>query len=505
MQMTTRHSRQTSGRKAVRHFTSLAFILSIFCGYAHAWAGGDILAPFPQYAGNDKRQEATAMAVDLSGNVIVAGYQNLAGDTNDNFYTAKFKADGTGLAWASKVLDYAGGSDRATAVVVDSSGDIVVSGMVTAGGKRDILTIKYSGATGAELWRAIYNDTANGDDIPVAVAVDDRDNVYVAGYTQNSAANDDYLLLKYTKTGANQDGSPVWAMLYDGTGQGTDRVTGLAVGAGCVVVTGHSKSPSATPNVTNFDIATIKYTETGDLIWLQRSSSPGDLQPDWGKAVTIDGAGDVAMTGYKTSLVGQDIQADIYTAKYRDPVSGTTPVLVWESTYSSSFDDTPTAIIAVDNSLFVLGTTMTLTGNRDMVLIKYRDPVSGQAPIIDWTRIINSSGSDIDDAVAMTADRAGNLYLTGTQAATVVNTQAVKVRQSDGFVLWQHNYENPSGTNNRPVGIGVSAGDDVYVAGSIERSGAFDLDFYVFRHDPGFINSPSDLTATGLAKQVNGS
>ncbi len=505
MQMTTKHSRQTSGRKALSCFISFAFVLSIFSSYAHAWAGGEILAPFPQYAGNDKRQEAAAMAVDLSGNVIVTGYQNLAGDTNDNFYTAKFKADGTGLAWASKVLDYAGGADRATAVAVDSSGDILVSGIVTVGGKRDILTIKYSGSTGAELWRAIYNGAANGDDIPVAIAVDDRDNVYVAGYTQNSAANDDYLVLKYTKTGANQDGSPVWAMLYDGTGLGTDRITGLAVGAGSVVVTGHSKSPCTTLNVTNFDIATIKYAETGDLIWLQRTSSPGDLQPDWGKSVFIDGAGDVAMTGFKTSLLGQDIQADIYTVKYRDPLSGTAPILVWESTYSSSFDDVPAAIIAVDSSLFVLGTTMTLTGNRDMVLIKYRDPVSGQAPVIDWTRIINSSGSDIDEAVSMTADRAGNLYLTGTQAATVVNTQAAKVRQSDGVILWQHNYENLSGTNNRPVGIGVSASDDVYVAGSIERSGAFDLDFYVFRYDPGFINAPSDLTVTGLAKQGNGS
>ena len=90
-------------------FTVVATLWALEAG-TFAWAGGDIMPPFPQYAGDLKRQEATAMAVDLSGNVIVTGYQNLAGDTNDDFYTVKFKADGSGLAWSARVLDFAGGT-----------------------------------------------------------------------------------------------------------------------------------------------------------------------------------------------------------------------------------------------------------------------------------------------------------------------------------------------------------------------------------------------------------
>jgi len=493
-------------QRARLFMAQIVLVLGICSVYGTAWGvGGQILSPFPQFAGNDKRQESLAMAVDSAGNIIVVGYQNLTGNTNDDFYTVKFKADGSGLAWTPQVLDYAGATDQATAVTIDSANDILVTGFVTTGGKRDILTVKYSGTTGDEIWRAVYNGSADGHEIPVAIKVDDRDNVYVAGYTQNSAANDDYLVIKYAKSGANLDGSPIWEVQYDGPGHGADRITGLAVGAGSVAVTGHSWNGADAVNGTDFDIATLKYSDTGALVWLKRTSSPGK-QPDWGKAIAINGTGNVIMTGYLTTQIGQDIQKDVYTANYRNPSSGTTPDIAWEATYSTAFDDEPTAVAVVGSSVFVAGNTMTLTGNRDILVVQYRDPSSGSIPVSDWSspRVINSGTGDIDEAVAMTADHAGNLYVTGTRSSTLANSQTIKLRQSDGLILWHHSYENPASKNNRPVGIGVSAGDDVYVAGSIDGTSAFDINYFAFRHDPGLINPPTSLTATGLTKQVNG-
>jgi hypothetical protein len=51
-------------------------------------------------------QEARASAVDSLGNVVVTGYQNVAG--NDNYWTVKFKADGSGVAWRA-AYDRVGG------------------------------------------------------------------------------------------------------------------------------------------------------------------------------------------------------------------------------------------------------------------------------------------------------------------------------------------------------------------------------------------------------------
>ena len=62
--------------------------------------------------------------------------------------------------------------DRAVQIAMDASGDLVVTG-ITAGGisGTDIVTIKYSGATGATLWQQRYNGPDGMDDEPAALAV----------------------------------------------------------------------------------------------------------------------------------------------------------------------------------------------------------------------------------------------------------------------------------------------------------------------------------------------
>ena len=109
-------------------------------------AGGDVVWQYGEQQSG--KQEAKAAIADGNGNIIVTGYQNLADGTDDNYYTVKFKADGSGVAWRVS-FDKAGGSDQATAVAVDANNDVIVTGFVWNGLNRDIHTIKYSGATGA--------------------------------------------------------------------------------------------------------------------------------------------------------------------------------------------------------------------------------------------------------------------------------------------------------------------------------------------------------------------
>jgi hypothetical protein len=121
---------------------------AVFSLSAHG-AGGDIV----WQAGDllPGKQEAKMSVVDSQGNVIVTGYQNLTGGTNDDYLTVKFKADGSGVAWRAFV-DGVGGSDQATAVAVDSEDNVIVTGYLWNGQNNDIHTVKYDGATGAVLW-----------------------------------------------------------------------------------------------------------------------------------------------------------------------------------------------------------------------------------------------------------------------------------------------------------------------------------------------------------------
>ncbi|MRR52296.1 MAG: hypothetical protein EG825_15535, partial [Rhodocyclaceae bacterium] len=63
------------------------------------------------------KQEAKASVVDGNGRLIITGYRNLAGLTDDDYWTVKFNADGT-VAWRN-AYNRSGGSDQSTAIAVD--------------------------------------------------------------------------------------------------------------------------------------------------------------------------------------------------------------------------------------------------------------------------------------------------------------------------------------------------------------------------------------------------
>jgi hypothetical protein len=78
-------------------------------------------------------------------------------------------------------------------------------------------------------------------------------------------------------------------------------------GANNSYVTGYS--PGA--NSSN-DIATIKYDQNGNQIWLQRYNGPGNGN-DAGNAIAVDNNGNVYVTGYETTAAGG---TEIVTIKY---------------------------------------------------------------------------------------------------------------------------------------------------------------------------------------------
>src|SRR5690349_5733305 len=93
------------------------------------------------------KQEATAAVMDSSGCMIITGYQ----DTNgDEYLTVKFDAAGN-FVWGTP-YNKGVGSDRATAITLDSEKNVIVTGYVWNVNKNDIYTAKYNGTTGVLLW-----------------------------------------------------------------------------------------------------------------------------------------------------------------------------------------------------------------------------------------------------------------------------------------------------------------------------------------------------------------
>src|SRR5438093_269068 len=107
------------------------------------------------------------------------------------------------VAWVQRYGNVAGSEDVPQKIVADAGGNVIVTGYSFGGGRfGDYATVAYSSA-GVALWTNRYNGPGNDNDEATAVAVDGSGNVFVTGYSRNGANNFDYdyATLAYSSAG----------------------------------------------------------------------------------------------------------------------------------------------------------------------------------------------------------------------------------------------------------------------------------------------------------------
>ncbi len=471
-------------RQGITSITLLVFLCMtwIFSSLAHG-AGGDIL-----WQAGDSRanmQVAAAGTVDPDGNIIITGSDQSG---SENIYTAKLKADGSGLLWsASKDLN--GGSDQGTDVVVDGNGDVIVCGYGFNGINYDIITIKYNGATGAVIWQNTFNGIANGQDLPAAITVDSLNNVYVGGYSQNVVGNDDLLIIKFDSAGPDVEGSPLWVVTLDASSGDLDRLTDLTAGSNGIAATGHTRNGAP-----NFDYLTVKYGFDGSLIWQKTlDSGSGD---DLGKKVAMDADGNVIVTG----VFWNGADNDIRTVKYLS-ADGTVD---WIHTYNGPYADEPKDItVDVGGDAYLTGVTYTATGFNDIYTARITGAGAGKGQTA-WQDIYNSANDNTDIGVSIVVDETDDVYVSGyTQKASGDDDfKTIKYNRDDGTILWQSSFDGIVGKDDKAVVVGLSSSGDLFVGGWSDSwtASANDYDFYGIKLDLGLIDLPTNLTATTVSE-----
>ena len=330
--------------------------------------------------------QATALAVDDSGNVYVTG-RSYGSAFNSDYATIKYSSFGDTL-WVRRYDGPANDNDNASALAVDNSGNVYVTGWsIASGTSLDYATIKYS-SSGDTLWVRRYYGSGNSDDEATALAVDDSGNVYVTGYSYGSGTSFDYATIKYSSSG-----DTLWVRRYYGPGNSGDYASALAVDdSGNLYVTGSSAG----------DYATIKYSSSGDTLWVRRYDGPGN-SGDYASALAVDDSGNVYVTGFST---GSGIFYDYATIKYSS--SGDT---LWVRRYNGPGNNADVAnALAVDGSgnLYVTGWSYGSGTSADYATIKYSSPGDTL-----WVRRYNGPGNDLDYANALAVDNSGNTYVTG--------------------------------------------------------------------------------------------
>ncbi|MCW3070327.1 MAG: hypothetical protein JWO44_217 [Bacteroidetes bacterium] len=397
------------------------------------------------YDGGNGTDRAVAIGIDNADNIIVTGRSSGASD--DDYATIKYSSAGV-QQWL-KYFDGGLGDDRATALAVDSSGNIFVTGKSSNGSNDNYATVKYDGL-GTSGWVAIWAGTGNGNDVANAIEVDGSGNVYVAGQTDVDATalvNNNYSAVKY-----NSSGAQVWNQLYNGTANLSDVPTRLAIdAAGNVVVAGNSQGLGSQK-----DGVAIKYNVSGVSQWTYRYIGKGD-NSDKGNAITVDAGGNSYVAG---STYGAGSGKDYCTIKLN--AAGDT---LWVRSYNGIGNGNDEASsIAVDAAGNVFVTGYSKGAQKDYLTIKYNP--SGDTV---WTKRFNGAGNGDDQAIDLKLDGAGNVFVTGftdSDNTISVNENYTTIKYSaSGTQLWQANYNGAGNLTDIPAGLTIDGSGNVFVTG----------------------------------------
>ncbi|MDE2125490.1 MAG: hypothetical protein KGJ62_02775 [Armatimonadetes bacterium] len=247
----------------------------------------------------------TAIAAGSDSSVVVTGY-SVGTSTAEDFATIKYSANGTVL-WKQRYDGSGHSTDEATCVALDGSGDAVVAGFSYGGTTTgyDYEIIKYSSA-GSRLWAKRWNSASNSTDKAAAIAIDSSGNIDVTGSTYTSPARGfDIATLQLSPNGVTK-----WLNVYNSANNLDDKPTCIAVdAANNVLVAGYSDA-----GLQGFNTLAIKLTPTGQVRWKHRYNGAASAD-DVATAAAVDPAtGDLYVASYSDG--GPTAQYDYLLIKY---------------------------------------------------------------------------------------------------------------------------------------------------------------------------------------------
>ncbi len=303
------NSTDFSGANNAYYGNGDAFVAKVSASGSLLWA---------TYLGGSNEDEGWGIAVDGSGNSLLTGvtYSTDFSGANNAFhggyedaFVAKVSTSGS-LLWAT----YLGGNndDEGYGIALDGSGNALVAGATDSTdfsgannanyGDWDAFVAKVS-ASGSLLWTTYLG--GSGDDVGWGIAVDGSGNSLVVGETDstdfsggNNAyyGNEDAFVAKVSTSG-----SLLWATYLGGSND--DHGHGITVdGSDNTLVTGYTTSTdfSGANNASygDWDAFVAKVSASGSLLWATYLGGSGD---NVGVGIALNGSGNALVAGWTAS------------------------------------------------------------------------------------------------------------------------------------------------------------------------------------------------------------
>jgi uncharacterized delta-60 repeat protein len=408
------------------------------------------------------RYNSTNTAHDEPVAAVVDGQGNtyILGQSGAGTVTVKFDSSGA-LAWQRWNVRTSYVSFAATEIALAGDGAVYVAGWVQGPLETEhaLTLVKYA-PNGDQLWATNYSREDHAR--PVDMKVDGAGSVLITA----DAGPDRYNPAEILTLKLDADGNLLWTARLDWSPDTQDSPVAMAVdAAGSVYVTGYTVDADSIEYAQVSDYITVKYDAAGVQMWTAEHNGPGAAD-DRPSAIAVDGQGNVYVTGSHSHEYWVNSGTTVYfdydyaTIKY-----DTNGQRLWLAVYASAPRQLDEAVdLKVDGAgnVYVVGNS-----EGDLVTVKY-NPVGQQ----QWVSRLDS-GVEYDVASRLALDDMGNIYITGHSGdyGDILTSRL----DPNGSRVWLARFDGRTpasgysgGSYDYPIAIGLDSARNVYVAGSVE-------------------------------------
>ncbi len=361
--------------------------------------------------------------------------------------------------------------DVPMSIAVDADQNVYVGGYSNgASNGYDYLLIKYD-SIGDQIWHSTYNSSGDEDDILKFIQIDNDGFILAAGFGGGNTTSMDAILIKYDPS----DGDTIWKATYNNRDNTADITSGLHVDyLGQSLITGRSFNPTTE----FYDIFLVLVQENGIKKWDRYvGDSLSSLAFDSIEACIKDYIPCVTLREDKLNPSPSISEASVYYAapslgeENRDIVLmkyDTSGTPIWQEYYDGpeSGTDISTGMSVDTNSAVILSAYIYGEGrNEDFAVIQY-----DSSGTLQWVNIFDGI-EGAQDAATDVKVKNQNVYVTGLTSCGTNYTDIITFKfENDGDLVWEKRFESHENNFFSKTSIAVSDSEEVYVSGISKRN-----------------------------------
>ncbi|MBA2611181.1 MAG: T9SS type A sorting domain-containing protein [Bacteroidetes bacterium] len=322
-------------------------------------------------------------------------------------------------------------------------------------------------------WVKTKSERAQISNVPSAI--DANNNAYITGYMYVTSNNANANTVKYSPTGAE-----LWTASYDYNGGFDNSKAIILDAAGNSYITGESDG------TTGRDVFVVKYDPNGLQLFAFRWNGASNGN-DCGNAITLDGTGNIYITGFTTNMGGSK---DYVTIKLNN--SGVQQFAVITNG-TGNLNDEAVAIGFNNNRLYITGNSTNVSGNTDLLTLRI-NPANGSTV---WSKTENGSANSNDVAYSLLPYNNDVVVVGQVNNTTTNNDYFTKYYNGlNGNTVWSKIYDF-NNTNGGATALTVDASGNFAVTGIVNNANIYE--YHTLLYNNSGIQQWVNISSTNLS------